>query len=203
MLKLMNRGHTVADYVALLDRARARMPDVKLAGDMIVGFPSETEEDHRASMDLLRRAQFKSCFVFKYSPRPGTVAHRKLEDDVPDEDKRRRNLEMLDLQSEISLAQNQAAAGNELEVLVESVGKLRTNTASDVIRIGGSDDDSSASTQRLVGRTGGDEIVAFDGPQNLVGSIVRVRAVDATPLTILAELCEGEAPWDPKIEAQA
>ncbi len=143
------------------------------------------------------------CFVFKYSPRPGTVAHRKLTDDVGEEDKRRRNLEMLDLQAEISLAQNQAAAGSELEVLVESESKLRVHATPDTVRLGRRSDDSSPSMRRLIGRTQGDEIVAFDGPKNLVGTIVRVVAVDSTPLTILAELCEGEAPWTQRTEAQA
>ncbi|MEE8409615.1 MAG: tRNA (N6-isopentenyl adenosine(37)-C2)-methylthiotransferase MiaB [Myxococcota bacterium] len=206
MLKRMNRGHTVAEYLALLDRARALMPDIKLASDMIVGFSTETEEDHQASMALLRRAQFKSCFVFKYSPRPGTVAHRKYADDVPDEDKRRRNSEMLDLQAEISLARNQAGVGGELEVLVESESKLRVHAKPDLIRIGGRDGDTSPpifTRRRLVGRTRGNEIVAFDGPADLVGSIVHVRATDATPLTILADLWEGEAPWQSTTEALA
>ena len=83
------------EYYALLDRARERMPTIRLAGDMIVGFPGETEEDHQQSMELLRRAQYKSCFIFKYSPRPGTVSSRRLEDDVPDAVKKQRNHQLL------------------------------------------------------------------------------------------------------------
>ncbi|RYF02526.1 MAG: radical SAM protein, partial [Deltaproteobacteria bacterium] len=84
VLRRMNRGYTVEAYLDLLTRARARMPDICLAGDMIVGFSGETDADHEASMQLLRQARLKSCFVFKYSPRDGTVAARRLPDDVPD-----------------------------------------------------------------------------------------------------------------------
>ena len=78
VLKKMNRGYTVEQYLELLERARSRMPDIRLAGDMIAGFPSETEEEHQASIRLLEAARYKSCFIFKYSPRPGTLSNRRL-----------------------------------------------------------------------------------------------------------------------------
>jgi tRNA-2-methylthio-N6-dimethylallyladenosine synthase len=191
MLLAMNRGYTVEEYVALLERARSRMPDIRFAGDMIAGFPRESDDDHAASLELLRRARYKSCFVFKYSPRPGTVADRRFEDDVPEEVKKERNLELLALQAELSLAHNRALVGEQLEVLVESESKLRSHSGTGVVQIG----DSSASSvdaRRMVGRTRYDEIVAFDGPANLVGRSVRVRAVDATPITVLAELDQSQ-----------
>lgn len=200
MLQAMNRGYTVEEYLGLLDRARSRMPDIRFAGDMIAGFPTETSDDHAASLGLLRAARYKSCFVFKYSPRPGTVAGRRYDDDVPEEIKKTRNLELLDLQAEISEAHNRALVGEELEVLVESESKLRVHNDSDVVQIGGRAR-ASDSLRRLVGRTRYDEIVAFDGPARLVGQSVRVRAVEATPLTILAELCHAEGTWTPPSEA--
>ncbi|MEZ4270923.1 MAG: radical SAM protein [Myxococcota bacterium] len=128
LLRAMNRGYSVEEYVELLDRARARMPDIRLAGDMIAGFPSETDEDHQASIDLLRRARYKSAFIFKYSPRPNTVAERRLEDDVPEEVKKARNRELLDVQAEMSLQHHQAFVGQEIEVLVESQSRFRRHT---------------------------------------------------------------------------
>ena len=188
VLRLMNRGYTRDDYLSLLERARARMPDIRLAGDMIVGFPSETDADHEASMTLLQAARYKSAFIFKYSPRPGTVAVRRLPDDVPEDVKKARNLQLLHLQNSISLTQHQQYVGRELDVLVEGQSKLRpTVVAPGHVHVGwqraAQNDDV-----RLVGRTEGDEIVAFAGSPALIGSMVRVRAAGATPLTIVAEL---------------
>ena len=129
MLRLMNRGYTVGEYFEFLDRARAflHQPEIgrplTLAGDIIVGFPGEAEEDFEATADLLRRARYKNCFIFKYSPRPGTVAIERFEDDVPDEVKRRRNNALLSLQSTISEEVGREFVGMTLEVMVEGVSK--------------------------------------------------------------------------------
>jgi tRNA-2-methylthio-N6-dimethylallyladenosine synthase len=123
VLQRMNRGYTVEQYTALLDRARAVMPDISIAGDMIVGFCGETEPDFERSLELLRYARYKNCFVFKYSPRPGTAADARLPDDVPDEVKRRRNNDMLVVQAEINLANHRAMLGQIVEVLVEGPSK--------------------------------------------------------------------------------
>jgi tRNA-2-methylthio-N6-dimethylallyladenosine synthase len=123
VLQRMNRGYTVEQYTALLDRARAVMPDISIAGDMIVGFCGETEPDFERSLELLRCARYKNCFVFKYSPRPGTAADARLPDDVPDEVKRRRNNDMLAVQAEINLANHRAMLGQIVEVLVEGPSK--------------------------------------------------------------------------------
>lgn len=194
MLRLMNRGYDVETYLGLLQRARARMPDICLAGDMIVGYPTETEAEHEASIALLKQARYKSCFVFKYSPRSGTVAARRLVDDVPEDVKKARNLELLRVQSDISLELHQRHVGRELEVLVEGQNKLRQRPAlpGDLVRLG-SAPAVPKDTVRLVGRTQGDEIVAFDGPAHWVGSIVRVRGLSATPLTVMAEACASAA----------
>ncbi len=184
MLKLMNRGYTVAEYMDLLDRARARMPDIRLAGDMIVGFPGETDDDHALSMQLIARARYKGCYIFKYSPRSGTVASRRFEDDVPDEVKRARNQSMLELQNQICLASNQSRVGQTLEVIVESETRLRRESAPiDGVVLGWAKKD----TVRLMGRSEGDELIAFDGPRSLLGTLTKVRCVSATAITILGE----------------
>src|SRR5690606_33995895 len=122
ILKMMNRGYTVEEYFEFLDRARSYLdqPEIgrplTVAGDIIVGFPTETDEDFEATKDLLRRARYKNCFIFKYSPRPGTVAHDRIPDDVPDEVKRRRNNELLALQQQISAETSRAYVGRTVDV---------------------------------------------------------------------------------------
>ena len=91
MLKLMNRGYTVEEYLAFIKRAITLVPDISIAGDIIVGFPGETDEDFQATVELLKQVPFKNNFIFKYSPRPGTVAITRFEDDIPDAVKRERN----------------------------------------------------------------------------------------------------------------
>jgi tRNA-2-methylthio-N6-dimethylallyladenosine synthase len=184
LLRSMNRGYTSAEYYGLIDRARARMPDIRLAGDMIVGFPGETDEDHQASLELLERVRYKQVFVFKYSPREGTVAARRLVDDVPEEVKKQRNHQLLELQGKIALEANRAQIGSTVDVLVESEGKRRDTPPADGIVLGW----QKKSGARLVGRTGGDEIVAFNGPVELIGKFAQVRVIEATPLTLLGEL---------------
>jgi tRNA-2-methylthio-N6-dimethylallyladenosine synthase len=182
MLAAMSRGYTVEEYLDLIARARARLPDVSFAGDLIAGFPGETEADHRASIALLESVRYKNCFVFQYSPRPGTVAARRFADDVPAEVKHQRNLELLEVGARIRLEHNRARIGTELEVLVEGQSRLRQHAAAGRIALDG----LAGGRTRLVGRTRGDEIVAFDGEPDWIGRLLVVRAVDATPLTILA-----------------
>jgi tRNA-2-methylthio-N6-dimethylallyladenosine synthase len=201
VLKRMNRGYTVEGYFDLLARARQRMPDIRLAGDMIVGYCGETAADHQASLALLRTARYKSCYVFKYSPRTGTVAHRRLEDDVPDGVKKERNLEMLAVQSEVSLAHHRGLIGQTVEVLVEGFNPLKatpptpSSPTPDLVQLGASgrraDVQLDPGHVRLMGRTVGDELVAFEGPAAWVGERRMVRGVAATPLTLLAQPLAG------------
>lgn len=124
VLKRMRRTYTVAQYVALMDMARDYLPHVSLAGDFIVGFCGETDEEFRQTIDLVRRVEYKNIFVFKYSPRPGTAADRNLEDDVSWEVKGERNRELLAVQSEVSLRQKGALVGRSVEILVEGFSKV-------------------------------------------------------------------------------
>jgi tRNA-2-methylthio-N6-dimethylallyladenosine synthase len=178
VLKRMNRGYTRAQFDDLVDRARAIVPGVVLAGDFIVGFPGETEEDHQASMDLLRRSRFKNSFVFKYSPRPGTAAARKLADDVLDADKKRRNNELLAVQGEVGLAHHREYIGRTVEVLVEGPS----------LRAGKQPAAAPPGQVQLVGRTRWDHIVHFTAAPEIAGAYVNVRVTDATSLVMTGEM---------------
>jgi len=119
ILKMMNRGYTVESYLELLQRAREIVEGIVIAGDFILGFPSETEEDYQATRKLVAQARYKNCYIFKYSPRPGTLANRRYEDDVSEDIKRRRNNDLLELQNEISEELNRQLLGAKVDVLCE------------------------------------------------------------------------------------
>jgi len=121
ILKAMNRGYTRAEYLEFIDRVRRKLPDCTIAGDIIVGFPGETDEDFAETVSLLKAVPFKNNFIFKYSPRPGTVAIDRFEDDVPTEVKKLRNNLLLDLQTEISARVHAEWVGREIDVLVEEI----------------------------------------------------------------------------------
>jgi len=184
VLKRMNRGYTVDQYMRLIDRARDLMPEISLAGDMIVGFPGETEDDFQASLDLLRRCRYKNCFVFKYSPRPGTAADGRLPDDVSDEVKRRRNNDMLAVQAGISQQNHRRLMEMVVEVLVEGPSKAALKARTSEQDRGEEVDRSGRFRNQLVGRTAGDQIVVFDGGRELIGHFVHVQITTATAYTL-------------------
>jgi tRNA-2-methylthio-N6-dimethylallyladenosine synthase len=183
VLKRMNRRYTRRQYDELIDRCRAAVPGVVLAGDFIVGFPGESESDHAASAELIRRSGYKNCFVFKYSPREGTSA-AAMADDVPMEVKRRRNQELLAVQEEVGLAHHAAQVGREVEVLVEGPSR----------RVHKQPRPAPPGQMQLVGRTVGDHIVVFDGPADLAGEYVNVRVTGATSLTLIGERASVQQP---------
>lgn len=119
ILKMMNRGYTRETYLDLLARARTIVPGIQLAGDFIVGFPTETEDDYAQSRSLVEMARYKNCFIFKYSPRPGTVANKRFADDVPEDVKRFRNNDLLRLQNAISNSLNRELLGQTVAVLCD------------------------------------------------------------------------------------
>jgi tRNA-2-methylthio-N6-dimethylallyladenosine synthase len=129
ILRAMNRGYEVGEYVEFLERARAfldqpeRGRPLMISGDIIVGFPGETDEDFAATVALVERARYKNCFIFKYSPRPGTPAFDRLEDDVPESVKRRRNNELLAIQSRISDEISREQIGRTQDVFVEGLSR--------------------------------------------------------------------------------
>ncbi len=197
ILKLMNRGYTAGEYYEFIDRARAMMPDISLASDFIVGFPTETDEESAQSVELLRRCRFKNSFIFKYSARPGTVAIGRFEDDVPEEAKRRRNGEMLAAQGEVTAANNAEMVGKRVEVLVEGESKLVSRRAAypaapGTVELGwekrAGANGIDVDTTQLVGRTRGDQVIVFEGERSMKGELVEVDLVDARGLTIFGRL---------------
>lgn len=177
ILKAMNRGYTRDEYARLIDRARQIVPDIAVAGDFIVGFPGETEEDYQATCELVRRIRYKTCFIFKYSPRPGTRADQRLADSVPEEVKKRRNIALLELQNQISEQDNPRFIGQSVEVFVEGPSKNPHLNASEIQAL-----------PQLVGRTGSDSIVVFTGPAALAGTFQSVRITKTSALTLFGEL---------------
>lgn len=177
ILRAMNRNYSSQGYLELLDRAREIVPTIAIAGDFIVGFPGETEEDFQATVDLIGKARYRNAFIFKYSPRPGTKSDKGLQDTVGDEVKQRRNAELLALQEKISDELSQEFLGKEVKVLVEGLSKkshLNMNEAGD--------------NPQLVARTAGDWIVVFNGPETLTGEFTNVKITRTSPLTLFGEL---------------
>jgi tRNA-2-methylthio-N6-dimethylallyladenosine synthase len=119
ILKMMNRGYTIERYLELLERARRIVPGIIFAGDVIVGFPTETDEDYQATRRMVQAARYKNCYIFKYSARPGTVAIKRYEDDVPDDVKRQRNNDLLKIQNDICTEINRELIGKTVDVLCE------------------------------------------------------------------------------------
>lgn len=177
ILRAMHRHYTASRYLELLDRARATVPGIAIAGDFIVGFPGETEEDFQATVNLVRRARYKNCFIFKYSPRPGTGADKRLQDNVPAEVKKRRNMELLAVQEKISDRLSRNFPGKEVRVLVEGPSKKPHLNSAD-----------SPDKLQLVGRTAGDWIVVFNGRPSLAGQFAKVKITRTSPLTLFGQL---------------
>lgn len=216
VLARMNRGYTVGEYLEFVDRARAHLdqPEIgrplMLAGDIIVGFSGETDEDFEATKRLLERAQYKNCFIFKYSPRPGTTAFDRLADDVQEEVKRRRCNELLAQQQEVSDGISRAQVGRTLDVFVQGVSRHEQKRRKAAERSGGvsltvggrpasviaepTEIDEAPGAQ-MTGRTEGDLIVVFDcppgrEPADFIGRTVAVRIESASTLTMTGRLAE-------------
>ena len=167
VLRAMRRRYTRDDYLALVDRVRAEVPGIALSTDMIVGFPGETDADFELTLDLVRRARFQTMYSFKYSPRPNTLAIKRLADDVPEGEKTRRIVSLQRLQADIQTAWYQAAVGTTVDVLVEGASRRRG--------------------WELMGRTTGYTVVNFPGPASWVGALLPVRITSAEPHSVRGE----------------
>ncbi len=165
MLALMNRGHTIEEYREKIALIRSVIPGVALSTDIIAGFCGEREEDHKMTLELLADVRFDSAFMFFYSTRPGTLAARTFEDDVPEVVKKRRLQEIIDLQNSVSAELYQQAIGSSVEVLAES--------------------DSRRSSEQLMGRTPGNRVVVFDRKGFQPGDLVQVLITSATSATLV------------------
>lgn len=172
VLKAMRRGYTVERYLARVEQLLARAPDFELHSDFIVGYPGESASDFEATVALLRRVGFAQSYVFKYSPRPGTLAAER-DDDVPEVEKERRNQVLLQVQEELTLARHQALVGQTVEVLVEGASKV---------------------AGRLSGRTVHHRLVHFASDDlGLVGTYVPVRIREALAHSVVGEALDATA----------
>ena len=164
ILQLMNRKYTREWYLSRVEAIRRIIPDCGLSTDIFVGYHSETEDDHRLSLSLLREVGYDSAFMFKYSERPGTFASRHLPDDVPEEVKLRRLNEMISLQTELSAQANKRDEGREFDVLVEGFSKR--------------------SREQMCGRTEQNKMVVFPRSGQRIGETVRVKITGSTSATL-------------------
>jgi tRNA-2-methylthio-N6-dimethylallyladenosine synthase len=167
ILKEMNRQHTREEYMALVDKIYEIIPDISLSQDMITGFPTETEEDHQDTLSLMEYVKYDFGFMFAYSERPGTMAARKMEDDIPEEVKKRRLNEIIDLQQKLGLERTQRFIGQEVEVLIEK--------------------ESKRSNQQWSGRNSQNTVVVFPKENYKVGDFVMVKINDCTAATLIGE----------------
>jgi tRNA-2-methylthio-N6-dimethylallyladenosine synthase len=174
VLRRMKRGYTVADYMEMLERIERILPEAAISSDFIVGFCGETEDDFRKTVDLAKRCRFKNSFIFKYSVRPGTKASERLEDDVPEEIKARRNNELLAIQNEICEQLNAEFVGRSVDVLVEGPSKRAVKRGED-----------EGPLVQMTGRTPCDRIVVFDGNRRQSGQTLAITIHDSNAHTLV------------------
>lgn len=200
VLQKMGRHHKIEGYIAQMDRLREICPDVGLSTDLIVGFPTETEEDFQETLRLLDRVQYDNIYAFAYSPRPGTRA-AKMKDDVPAEVKNERLNRLLQYQLKIAEKRYAERVGKVMEILVEGEAKNQN-----LITRGGplaneSDSPALEAGRKLAaevggkarvwtGHTGCGRVVNFvsDSPRNLIGKFVNVRITASSSLALQGEL---------------
>ena len=167
ILKKMNRLHTREEYMKLIDNVRKIIPNCGLSHDMIAGFPTETEEEHQDTLSLMDYVKYDFGFMFAYSERPGTLAARKFEDDIPEATKKRRLNEIIALQQQHSAHRTQQFIGTTPTVLIERSSKK--------------------SVAHWSGRTTQNTVVVFPKENYNVGDFVRVEIVDATAATLIGK----------------
>jgi tRNA-2-methylthio-N6-dimethylallyladenosine synthase len=164
VLDAMRRRYSRESYLALVDEIRRRLPDVALSTDMIVGFPGETDADFDETLSLTRTVAYHSMFSFKYSARPNTLADKRMADDVPEEEKTRRIVELQAVQREIQRGLNERLVGREVDVLVDAASRRRET--------------------ELSGRTSGNVVVNLPGPVEWIGRVATVRVERAGPHSV-------------------
>ncbi|MDZ4851558.1 MAG: tRNA (N6-isopentenyl adenosine(37)-C2)-methylthiotransferase MiaB [Pirellulaceae bacterium] len=172
VLKRMKRGYTTADYYAMMDRIHEILPNAAIASDFIVGFCGETDEEFQDTITLVERCRFKNSFIFQYSVRAGTKGAELLEDDIPEEVKKRRNHELLEVQNRICLEDNLPFLGRSVEVLVEGPSKLSLRQKEE------------GPIVQMTGRTSCDRIVVWQGNTRQAGEILQVTIDDVTGFTL-------------------
>jgi tRNA-2-methylthio-N6-dimethylallyladenosine synthase len=168
ILEKMNRGYTREHYLGRIQKINEILDDVSLTTDIIAGFPTETDEDHQFTLDLMKEVKFDGAFMFKYSPREGTKAF-KLIDDISEEIKIRRLNEIIDLQNQIAKEKNESEIGKSYEVLTEGPSKKKKS--------------------EWMGRTKHNKVVIFDNTEidALVGDKVQVKINRANSATLFGD----------------
>ncbi|NQX86183.1 MAG: tRNA (N6-isopentenyl adenosine(37)-C2)-methylthiotransferase MiaB [Flavobacteriaceae bacterium] len=167
ILSAMFRQHTRQEYFELIDNIRRLIPDCAISQDMIAGFPTETEEDHQDTLSLMEYVKYDFGFMFAYSERPGTMAGRKMEDDVPEDVKKRRLNEIIQLQQKHGLERTREHLGRVEEILIEKSSKR--------------------SDAHWAGRNSQNTMVVFPKAHYKLGEFVNVKILDCTSATLIGE----------------
>jgi tRNA-2-methylthio-N6-dimethylallyladenosine synthase len=173
VLESMRRRYSRDSYLDLVGAIRATLPEVALSTDMIVGFPGESEADFEDTLTLTAAVRYHSMFSFKYSPRPNTLAEKRLADDVPEEEKTRRIVALQALQRGIQGALNQALIGRTVDVLVDAASRRRET--------------------ELSGRTSTNVVVNLPGAPAWIGQTLPVRVERAGPHSVWGQLTAASA----------
>ena len=168
ILKLMNRGYNREEYIALVDRIKNKIPDCAISMDMITGFCTENDDDHNDTISLMKYVKYDYGYMFKYSERPNTAAEKKFEDDVPEEIKQKRLVEVINLQQKQSLENNKKRLNKIYEVLIEGLSKRSKN--------------------HYYGRTTHNCVVVFEKSNHNVGDYVNVIINDCTAGTLKGKI---------------
>lgn len=167
MLQRMNRKYSSTAYLKKIELIRKHIPEITISTDVITGFCGETDEDHRATLDLMKKADFYYAYMFKYSRRDGTAA-AKMQDDVPEEIKSQRLTEIIKVQQELSLQNNKRDIGKTFEVLVEGCSKR--------------------SKKQMIGRTSQNKVVVFDAENILPGTLMKTVITDCSTATLKGKI---------------
>ena len=165
ILKLMNRKHTIGEYKELIDKIKKIIPNCGISHDIITGFPNESENDHKMTLELMNYVKYDFGFMFKYSERPGTLASKKLKDNVSEEIKQRRLNEIIDLQQKHSYFNLKNYVGKNCEVLIEK--------------------ESKKSSQYWCGRNDQNIMVVFPKKNQKAGDLVNIKIDDNTTTTLI------------------
>ena len=167
---MMNRNYSREWYMAKVDRIRQIMPECGISSDIIAGFCTETEEEHKETVSLMEYARYDMSYMFFYSERPGTLAQRRYKDDIPEEIKKRRLAEIVETQNRLSLHSNKKDLGKTFKVLIESTSKK--------------------SEEAWMGRSSQNKVIVFSKNSYDLkpGNYVNVKVVDCTQATLLGEI---------------
>ena len=170
ILRRMNRKYTVEQYLDIIDYIKAKMPDVGITSDIMIGFPGETEEDFLLTCDLVKKVRFSNAFTFVYSPRKGTPAASM--EQIPADVKKSRITRLVKLQNDITKELSDLYLGNVYEILVEDVNPKYPGT--------------------VCGRTDSGRLVTIEGDPSLIGSFVNVKITKSRSASLFGEISQGE-----------